>query len=111
MAHECFNSSASDQGNTAKAKSGQWFAIPAEELVAEIVTEIGGTAEMQACFTEAARARLPGVVSIGIGPAKGTDLVIAANSPNTGDGQGIDHIFASLAPLAIGCGYDLGGEE
>jgi hypothetical protein len=46
-------------------------------------------------------------IALGIGPARGTDSVIALNSPNTGDGRGIDHLFPVLVGVALDCGYEL----
>ena len=81
--------------------------MPTEELIDDVLSEIGGTAEQQECFTSAALATMGDAIALGIGPARGTDSVIALNSPNTGDGRGIDHLFPVLVGVALDCGYEL----
>jgi hypothetical protein len=108
LAHECFNTSASDQGNAAKGEhSKNWEPVPTQFIIDDALLEIGGTTEQRACFTEGALAAIGETVTIGVGPAKGTDSVIALNSPATGDGHGIDHLFPVLVSVALDCGYEL----
>jgi hypothetical protein len=80
FAHECFNASTSENGTAA---------------------------EQQECFTPATLAAMGDAIALGIGPARGTDSVIALDSPNTGDGRGIDHLFPVLVGVALDCGYEL----
>lgn len=111
MAHECFNASSSDKGNEAKGThSKNWAYVPSAVIIDDVLhgeEGIGGTAEQQACFTDGALAAMGTSVAIGVGPAKGTDYVIALRSPNTADGKGIDHLFPVLVGVAESCGYVL----
>lgn len=108
LAHECFNASSSEQGNAARGEhSENWEYVPSQFIVDDVLSEIGGTPEQQECFTSGALAALGESVTIGVGPAKGTDSVIALNSPNTSDGRGIDHLFPVLVGVALDCGYEL----
>lgn len=108
LAHECFNTSTSENGTAAKGQhSNSWAYVPTQEIIDDVLSEIGGTAEQQECFTSAALATMGDAIALGIGPARGTDSVIALNSPNTGDGRGIDHLFPVLVGVALDCGYEL----
>jgi hypothetical protein len=108
FAHECFNTSTSENGTAAKAEhSDNWAYVPTEEIIGEVLLEIEGTAEQQECFTSGALATMGEFIALGVGPARGTDSVIALNSPNTGDGRGIDHLFPVLVGVALDCGYEL----
>jgi len=108
LAHECFNTSTSENGTAAKGQhSNSWAYVPTQEIIDDVLSEIGGTAEQQKCFTSAALATMGDAIALGIGPARGTDSVIALNSPNTGDGRGIDHLFPVLVGVALDCGYEL----
>jgi len=81
--------------------------LPTEELIDEVLSEIGGTVEQQECFRSGTLAALGEFIALGVGPARGTDSVIALNSSNTGDGRGIDHLFPVLVGVALDCGYEL----
>jgi hypothetical protein len=108
LAHECYNTSASDKGNAAKAEHSQnWSALPTQFLIEDVLADIGGTADQQNCFADGVQAALGDTVTLGTGPAQGTDFVIAFRSPSTADGHGIDHLFPVLVGIAEGCGYVL----
>src|SRR5215207_3312926 len=108
FAHECFNTSTSENGTAAKAEhSDNWEYLPTEELIDEVLSEIGGTVEQQECFRSGTLAAMGEFIALGVGPARGTDSVIALNSSNTGDGRGIDHLFPVLVGVALDCGYGL----
>lgn len=111
-AHECFVAKRSTQGALGAAHSGMWAPVPREELVAELpglLAELGITDLSQVeCVVDGAEATLPEIVAIGVGPAKGTDGVIAANMnpKNAANGVGIDHLEAVLGGLLGSCGIE-----
>ena len=85
-----------------------WAPVPRAELLGEleeILGDIGATDEQIACGLAYAEETLPEYVSIGVGPARGTDGVVAArmNPANAANGTGIDHLEGVLGAVAQVC--------
>ena len=103
--HECYNASASAQGNLSKGEHSQaWFLIAdIRELIATGSSGVleGFPDDLSACQQEAflavyAQSGLPLVFTTGMKQAVGQGGVIAEHNPNMetalgGDGKGIDH--------------------
>jgi hypothetical protein len=120
FAHDCFNASASAQGNLSKAQNSQaWvLAVDVRQLIATGSSGfVTGAPVLNACqqtvFLAAyAQSGFPLVFTLGAKQAQGTGGVIAANNPNMttklgGNGKGIDHFEAIQAALvnAVNASY------
>jgi hypothetical protein len=126
FAHECYNASASAQGNLSKAEHSQaWLFIgDIRELIAtgdsgELhLADFGVPAPLNACQQQAfltawAETGLPLVFATGGKQAVGQGGVIAENNPNMdtklgGNGQGIDHIGVTLDSIFAAFGASFG---
>jgi hypothetical protein len=119
--HECYNASASIQGNLAKAEHSQAWELAADvqELIATGSSgSLSGLPVLNACQQEAflgswAETGLPLVFTVGMKQAKGQDYVIAGNNPNMdsklgGNGKGIDHfgVTEGVIGQALFAAYD-----
>lgn len=108
-AHECLNSSRSDQGNAkAGANSQAWFTLVVDSAIQGDVLA-GTITQQQADCIKAAYAATgaPSSFTLMVKGAVGQDGVIAAHNPNSGlmgDGKGIDHLFAAYG-AQIGGSY------
>ena len=95
FAHECFIANRSAQGAIGAAKSGQWFSISLEELLAfEFQVP---EANVDDAVAEAVDAGVPEVIAI-FGKkilAEGTG---AASNGSFADGKGLEHL--SQSPIA-----------
>lgn len=109
-AHDCFNASRSDTGNTAAGTHSQaWFQGFIADFIAEDVANNAYTAEQGACLlgywsTHGG----PASVTFHIKGANGSDGLIGLNNPNTelySNGTGIDHFedaYGDLIEAAFG---------
>jgi hypothetical protein len=103
FAHECYNASASAQGNLTKAEHSQtWvLAVDVRELIATGSSGFSTGPVLNACQQAAflssyAQSGLPLVFTTGARQAVGQGGVIAENNPNMattlgGNNKGIDH--------------------
>ncbi len=117
FAHECINSSRSDQGNAkAGANSQSWWTL-------DVVGAIYGDAQAGYITTQQAECIIaayeatgaPMSFTIKVKGANGQDGTLGAKNPNDGlmaDGKGIDHLFdaygAQIFGSYAGCGASLG---
>jgi hypothetical protein len=114
-AHECYNASRSEQGNTAAgAHSQAWFTLVIADAIAEDVANGLYTAEQGDCIYAAWTAGGgPASFTIHVKGVTGQDGVLAERNPNDGlvaNGRGIDHVFdvygELLASSFLGCGVN-----
>lgn len=106
-AHECYNASRSEKGNTqAGANSQAWFTLVVSDAIQGDVTNGFLTQEEADCVkAEYAASGAPASFTIMVKGAVGQGGVIAAHNPNGShaiDGKGIDHAFAAY-------GAEIGG--
>ena len=103
FAHECFNASRSDQGNTAAAAhSKAWAPVSLHTI---LTVFIGVDADVAACVEEHAdEFGIPSSFVFGDKQAQGQGGVIAENNPNmsakglSSNGKGIDHAEDAYGP-------------
>ncbi|HET7799923.1 MAG TPA: hypothetical protein VFL38_05845, partial [Humibacillus xanthopallidus] len=83
-AHECFNASRSEQGNTmAGSRSQSWVTIAVADLIAEDVANGLYTEQDGACIYDAyAATGSPVTFTVKIKGANGTDGVLGASNKN-----------------------------
>ncbi len=113
-AHECYNTSRSEQGNTAAANSQAWFQLVIADAIAEDVANGLYTAEQGQCIYAAwTDGGGPASFTIHVKGVNGQGGVLAERNPNKGlmaDGQGIDHVFDAYGDLLVasflGCGVN-----
>ena len=115
LAHECYNASASAQGELAKGThSAAWFYATTTDLAYFVSEPAVPTQQQVDCFVAAlAEAGVPDAFAIGEKVA-GPNGVIGEGTPSFGslghasDGQGIDHFFdawgEAIMAGAITCG-------
>ncbi|HEY2950773.1 MAG TPA: hypothetical protein VGJ53_20650 [Micromonosporaceae bacterium] len=114
-AHECYNASRSDQGDTAAGTHSQaWFQLVISDAIAEDVANGLYTAEQGECIYAAWTAGGgPASFTIHVKGVNGQDGVLAEHNPNDGlvaNGRGIDHLFDAYGELLVssflGCGVN-----
>jgi hypothetical protein len=103
-AHDCYNASRSDTGDTAAGSHSQaWFTLTISDAVAEDVANGLYTEEQGDCVYQAWLAGGgPVSVTFHVKGANGTDGILAENNPNEGlltDGHGIDHFSEAYGAL------------
>jgi hypothetical protein len=106
-AHECFNPSRSDQGDSkAGANSQAWFTLVVNDAIQGDVHPEGITQDQADCIKAAyAATGSPSSFTVMVKGAVGQDGVIAAHNPNTeraSDGKGIDHLFPAYGEQIFG---------
>ncbi|MFC7489409.1 MULTISPECIES: hypothetical protein [unclassified Knoellia] len=105
-AHECYNASRSDKGNTqAGANSNAWFTLVVADAIGGDVADGVLTPEQGECVLAAYEAS-GAPSSFTIKTVAGKDGVVGG--PNNADGHGIDHVFAAYGDVIggayAGCG-------
>jgi hypothetical protein len=112
-AHECYNASRSEQGNTSAGTHSQaWGQFRISDLVAELQAAGLVTAEQSQCINAAwTNGGGPASFTFHVKGANGSDGVLAENNPNGGlmaNGRGIDHAEDTYGELLVasflGCG-------
>jgi hypothetical protein len=111
-AHDCYNASRSDQGNSmAGSHSKAWFTLVITESIADDVAHGLYTAEEGACVYAAyIAAGGPASVTIHTTPAAG---VIGDKNPNEElytNGRGLDHFFEAFGGVIFGAFEQCGVE-
>ena len=117
FAHECINSSRSDQGNQqAGSHSQAWWTLHVEDAIAGDAAAGYITGEQAECILETYSATgAPMSFTIMVKGANGQGGTLGSRNPNPGlmaDGTGIDHLFdaygAQILASYAACGADFG---
>jgi hypothetical protein len=114
-AHECYNASRSETGDTAAGTHAQaWFRlVVADAIAADVANGLYTAAQGQCIYAAWTNGGGPAAFTLHAKGVTGQGGVLAEHNPNDGlaaNGRGIDHLFDAYGNLLVssflGCGVN-----